>query len=46
MAVIVFIFALLIGGLVLSAVPCSTTSESADQPDYHYVPYAGDVWKA
>ncbi|MBS5865827.1 hypothetical protein ACUYFE_03850 [Olegusella massiliensis] len=46
MVIIAFVFALFIGGLVLSAVPCSTTSESADQPDYHYVPYAGDTWKA
>lgn len=46
MPIIMFIIALVVGGIVLSAVPVSTSTENADQPDYHYVPYAGAGWKA
>ena len=44
MATLLFVATLVAGGVILSLIPCDTLSSRADQPDYHYVPYAGDAF--
>lgn len=46
MAYIALILSLLITGVVCSLVDVDTLSSSSSQPDYHLVPFAGDVFKA
>lgn len=46
MASLLFIASIVAGGVVLSLIPCDTLSSRSDQPDYHYVPFAGDAFGA
>lgn len=46
MASLAFVGSLLLTGLVASLIDVDTLSSRADQPDYHFVPFAGDVWGA
>jgi hypothetical protein len=46
MACIAFIASLLVCGIVSSFVSVDTNSVHANQPDYHFVPFAGDAFGA
>ena len=46
MAIIAFIVSVIATGIVASLVPVDTISSRQDTPDYHLVPYAGDVFGA
>ncbi len=47
MSVVIFIASLLFCSFVLSAIDSSTDlPKQIEKPDYHYVPYAGDVFGA
>ncbi len=46
MAYVAFIASVVFTGCILSLIPVDTGSSRSDQPDYHYVPFAGDVWGA
>ena len=46
MACIAFVLTLALSGIVASFVRVDTGSTHADQPDYHFVPFAGDVFGA
>jgi hypothetical protein len=46
MVLLAFVGSVLITSIVASFIPVDTMSSHADQPDYHFVPFAGDVWGA
>ena len=46
MVLLAFIGSVLITSIVVSFIHVDTMSSHADQPDYHLVPFAGDVWGA
>ena len=46
MAYIAFVATVIVAGLVASFIPVDTISSKQDTPDYHLVPYAGDVFGA
>ena len=43
MASVAFLVSVVLTGIVVSLIPVDTMSSRADQPDYHYVPFAGDA---
>lgn len=45
MVIVLFLISLLVGGIVLSAVPVGSMEKHADT-DYHYVPFSGDAFGA
>ncbi len=46
MAFAMFVGSVVLCGFVLSFFSVDTLNDKPDQPDYHVVPYAGDVWGA
>ena len=46
MAVVAFIGSGVVSGAVGALIPGSVSTSRMDQADYHYVPYAGDVFGA
>ncbi len=46
MALAMFVGSVVACGFLLSFFSVDTLNDHADQPDYHLVPYAGDVWGA
>ena len=46
MTAIYFIVSVVLTGLVASLIDVKAGTSSTDQPDYHLVPFAGDVWGA
>lgn len=46
MAYIAFVATVIVAGLVASFIPVDTISSKRDTPDYHLIPYAGDVFGA
>ena len=45
MAAVIFVLSLIVSGVVMAFLPLSNSSTSGKQ-DYHYVPFAGDVFGA
>jgi len=46
MVVISFIASIVLTGVIASLVQVDTNTTHSDQPDYHLVPFAGDVFGA
>ncbi|MBP3893781.1 MAG: hypothetical protein J6D34_07040 [Atopobiaceae bacterium] len=46
MVVLTFIASVVLTGIVASFVQVDTNTSQSDQPDYHYVPFAGDAFGA
>ena len=46
MVVVAFVASVVITGIVASLVRVDTTTSQPTQPDYHYVPFAGDAFGA
>lgn len=46
MTAISFILSVVFTGLVASLIDVKAGTSRTDQPDYHLVPFAGDVWGA
>ncbi|MBR3315060.1 MAG: hypothetical protein IKG18_13080 [Atopobiaceae bacterium] len=46
MAFVAFVGSVLVTGIVGACIPNSISSSHMEKADYHYVPYAGDVFGA
>ena len=46
MAVMAFLSSVVVTGVVGALIPGNVSTSRMDQADYHYVPYAGDVFGA
>ncbi len=46
MAIVAFMGSVLVTGIIGACIPGTTTTSQVGKADYHYVPYAGDVFGA